>query len=326
MATIIDNDALTQGDNPEGYSQPSIIRCSSSLMFVGHVNDSYTLEIHKSTDEGQTFSLNTSFSVGGSCTFCLVPLTSTKAGLILYDGTNIKYYRTDDSGANWTQKYSSSVSGVTKLLLTYDPNSGKLWYARCYNSNAKLKMYYSTNLGDSWTDLGSLDAYYLYDIDADRLASNCYILYEYNNVLYVRRNTSNIWSFSESNITFHDGKIVIDSTGKRFIFYVRRDTSTSKERLVVRVNEGNEIVIYDPDSDNIIIKGSTSVACDNDDNIYVYYTKKSDEKAYYRKYNSGTDTWESEVKFIDVVNNRINTEKHVLAGSSKVNYIFYKQP
>ena len=323
MAIIIDNDALTQGDNPEGYSQPSIIRCSSSLMFVGHVNDSYVLEIHKSTDGGQSFSLNTSFSVGGSCTFCLVPLASTKAGLILYDGTNIKYYRTDDSGANWIQKYSSSVGNVTKLLLSYDSNSGKLWYARCYGPNIWLKMYYSTSLGDTWSDTGTISARYLYDMDVDRLTGNCYSLYEHNDILYVRGTT---WSLSEPNVTFHDGKLVVDSTGTRFIFYVRRNSSTAKEQLVARINEGNEVVIFDPDSDNIIVKGSTSVACDNDDNVYIYYTKRSDEKTYYKKYNANTSQWEAEVKFIDVVNNRINTEKHILAGSSKVNYIFYKQP
>ena len=121
--------------------------------------------------------------------------------------------------------------------------------------------------------------------------------------------------------------LVIDISGNRYISFVSRIVATSKEKLQVYKNdEVSPIDLYAPDTDNIIVKGSSSIGVDEDDNVYVYYTKTSDEKTYYRKYDAGEASWETETELIADANVRINTEKHVLAGSTKLHYVYYKQP
>ena len=341
MATIIDNDALTQGETELGFSHPTIIRCSSNLMFVGHINNSNELEIHKSTDGGQTWSLNHTFSdLSGYNLFCLVPIDSTMAGVLYTSDTDHwKFYRTTDSGTTWTLEKERDDSGYPqeKIVVSYNLNANLLviFHSRG-GSSPGLYAHYSTDKGDNFIYASNLSSKLLYDVDKNESGSTAkfYIIHttasDKSNLVVTEFKTSswgnNIYTFSETGYIYHNAQIVTDSAGNTYIIYVKRNTSNSKEQLIVRKNGGSEVVLYNPDTSHILVNGSLSIACDNDDNIYVYYTKKSDEKTYYRKYNSGTDTWESEVKFIDVVNNRINTEKHVLAGSSKVNYIFYKQP
>ena len=343
MATIIDNDAITQGETELGFSHPAIIRCSSNLMFVGHINSSNELEIHKSTDGGETWTLHHTFTdLAGYNSFCLVPIDSTTAGVVYTsDNDHWKFYKTADSGASWVFKKEYDASGydVKKVLISYNINANRLcifWHIG--GSSPYIRCYYSSDKGETFSqpydDLDGAD--FFYDIDKLETGSTIkfYVLYSSDsnkaNLKVKEFKVANwgntVYSFSESGYIYHNAQIVIDSAGNDYIIYIKRNTSNSKEQLIVRRNGGSEIVLYDPDTSHIIVNGSLSIACDNDDNIYVYYTKKSDEKTYYKKYNAGTSQWESEIKFIDVINNRINTEKHVLAGSSRVNYIFYKQP
>ena len=344
MATIIDNDAITQGETELGFSHPAIIRCSSNLMFVGHINSSNELEIHKSTDGGETWTLNHTFTdLAGYNSFCLVPIDSTTAGVVYTsDNDHWKFYKTSDSGASWVLKKEYDASGydVKKVFVSYNVNSNLLDIFWGYYGSGKyyLKCYYSSDKGESFSysyyDYSGSSLFF-YDVDKIETGGSkkFYTLYSSDSNkanLKVKPFTysfgSLLYNFSESGYIYHNAQIVTDSTGNDYIIYIKRNTSNSKEQLIVRKNGGSEIVLYDPDTSHILVNGSLSIACDNDDNIYVYYTKKSDEKTYYKKYNAGTSQWESEVKFIDVINNRINTEKHVLAGSSRVNYIFYKQP
>jgi len=340
MATIIDDDAITQGETELGFSHPAIIRCSSNLMFVGHINSSNELEIHKSTDGGETWTLNHTFTdLGGYNSFCLVPIDSTTAGVVYTsDSTHWKFYKTSDSGTSWVLKKEVSDQGysIDKVLVSYNVNTNKLCIFHHRRTSFLIRCFYSSDKGESFnsTYLSSPTPHFLYDIDKIETGDvTFYMLFssdssKANLIVKEFKSTyfgNSIYTFSESGYIYHNAQIVIDSGGNKYIIYIKRNTSTLKEQLIVRKNGGSEIVLYDPDTSHIIVNGSISIACDNDNNIYVYYTKKTDEKTYYRKYNSGTDIWESEVKFIDVINNRINTEKHVLAGSSRVNYIFYKQ-
>lgn len=338
MANQIDTDAKVMTGNDYGFGHPAICRLSNTVMLAAHINQSDELEIHKSTNNGVNWTLKKTLSNATGC-FNIIPMTSTKAGLVYQKNNNeFEVWVTTDAGENWTDKLdmTTQISASDKSILLYDNNIGRLHFIYMSTAGGGILGKYSNNDGDNWTNwAGSIIADgNLADADINLLNNYIYISYFYgatSNNYYKHFNSIGTYVGTSGNLgfagrTYHDKNLVIDSLGNRYFIYVQRwDVFPNNEILYVRKNEGLGYILGGQ-VPNYIIKGSVSIGIDEDDNVYVFYTKTSDEKTYYRKYNAGITTWEVEVELIGVANNRINTEKHVLSGSNKLHFVYYKAP
>jgi len=343
MPNQIDNDSKIIAGDDRGFGHPAIVRCSDTLMFAGHVNDSDELEIHKSIDNGSSWTLvKTITDIAGARKFSLIAINSTSAGFIYsYFNTNYGYqiYITTNSGTDWTLKKTENYTGTlfdAKYLLIYNSNISRLYAVAMRGTQFVGR--YTDNLGDSWTDWSGTGGVYsnLVDVDIDYLTNYIYVYYHYSGspptyVHYWKSFTSNGTYIAQSTVlgvtgnTYPDQNLAIDSLGNRYITYVKNVTATLRDYLMVRKNEGSETQLFYVDlASPQIIKGSVAINVDANDNIYVFYTKIADGKTYYKMYNGST--WGTETELIGVANNRINCEKHVLEGSDKLHFAYYRQP
>lgn len=337
MANQIATNSKVIGGTDEGFGHPAICRLSTTVMLAAHINESDELELHKSINDGVAWTLKKTLSNASGC-FNLISMTSTKAGLVYQKNSNeFEVWVSTDSGDTWTNKLDiTSMMSDAEARLIYNGSLGRLYLThRATTATSDYMVKYSDNDGASWTDGVTLVSWIYNPVDIDINPINNYIYIPvwfstvYRNYIWIFDSVgtqTSIPDYGAVGNEYHDKNLAIDSTGNWYFAYVRRYTSTSKEYLTVRKNGGSETDLYAPDTDNIIIKGSSSIGIDEDDNVFVYYTKTSDEKTYYRKYDAGTSTWEAEVELIAVANNRINTEKHVLALSNKLHFVYYQAP
>ena len=338
MAHTIDTDAKVIAGDDYGFGHPSICRLSTTIMLAGHINESNELEIHKSTNDGVNWTLKKTLT-NASTFFQLIPMTSTKAALVYLKNANeFEVWITTDAGENWTNKLDITigVDSNDKAVLLYNIALGRLYiFSHMQVADGYTYNQYSDDDGDTWTGTqqGSFGVSETVDGDINVINNEIYVSYFLANPASnwaVRFNSIGgylaYFNYGSANNTYHDKNFAIDSQGNRYFTYVRKDTS-NWEYFQVHKNEGTQTTLFNTGAPGtLIVKGSSSIGIDEDDNVYLYYTKNSDEKTYYRKYDALTSTWETEVELITVVNNRINTEKHVLGGSDKLHFVYYKQP
>jgi len=337
MANQIDTDAkVIAGDN-YGFGHPAICRLSNTVMLAAHINQSDELEIHKSIDNGLNWTLKKSLPNASGC-FNFVVINPSRAAIVYQKNNNEFEVWVDygDAGENWSNKLdlTTGILSNNKALLLYDSNLGRLhiiWQGTSYfygkysdNNGVDWTIWTSSSLSDNLADVDiNLSNNYIYVSHFYGATTNNYY-YWYDSFGTYKGNTGNLGTAGN---TYYDKNLAIDSAGNRYFAYVRNNTSGGYEKLEIHRNEGSATILFYPGVGvPIIVKGSTSIGIDEDDNVYVYYTKTSDEKTYYRKYDAGTATWEAEVELIADANVRINTEKHVLAGSNKLHFCYYKQP
>jgi len=320
-SNIIDNDAKVIAGDDYGFGHPSICRLSTTIMLTTHINESNELEIHKSTNDGVNWTLKKTLANASGC-FNLIPMTSTKAGLVYQKNSNeFEVWVTTDAGENWTNKLDITVGidSNDKATLLYNSNLGRLYViSHMVGDTYPTGIKYSDNDGDSWSSKVGSTAKDIIDGDISLIDNKIYCYSIVNIYIYEEEWDSDGSNYASTQIytgTPHSVNVVVDSQGNRWVCYIT-------DKLYIRKNKIDETELFA----DAIIKGSISIGVDEDDNVYVYYTKTSDEKTYYRKYDALTTTWETEVELIGVANNRINTEKHVLGGSDKLHFVYYKAP
>jgi len=267
-------------------------------------------------------------------------IDSASAAIIFNDGTTMKLYVTIDSGLTWIEKLSIG-SLISKPNIAYDLMEDRLWLSYLISvGNATIRLRYSDNKGDNWTIVDystGQSIHEINDMDISPLNSKVYIVLHSDNsetlYRYIFSKTGNYESMANSGgaSEFFDTCIVVDSVGNDWIItgwnsYVGGGDGSRIIYLENGVGAGTDKTLFGVANtySELIIPGSLCCAVDGDDNIYAFYTKASDEKTYYRKYNGST--WESEVELIGIANDRISTEKRPIAGSDKLNFVYYRAP
>jgi len=88
MANIIDTDSKIIVGDQFGFGQPTLCRCSSTLMFAAHINDSSQLEIHKSINNGLNWTLVKTFTETDPGDFEIAAIDATSAAIVFEYGDN----------------------------------------------------------------------------------------------------------------------------------------------------------------------------------------------------------------------------------------------
>lgn len=336
MANQIDTDSKIIAADQFGFGQPALCRCSDILMFTAHINDSSQLEIHKSVNNGINWSLVKTFSETDPGDFEMVSIDSTSAAIVfMYTGNDYKIYVTSNSGSTWIQKHTISGTYCEKANLAYDSIENRLWLSSRDDTTTYLA--YSDNKGDNWTNTYhafGTSGDQVVDMDINPTNSKPYIIIAGSGSVeakrYIFSKTGDYESVDSLGTSyFHDTCIIVDSNSNDFIItgYKHSDNKYYIAYAKNGVLDTSNFLLGSGAESNysdLIIPGSLSAAVDGDDNIYAFYTKKSNEKTYYRKYTGST--WESEVELIAIANDRISTEKRPISGSDKLHYVYYTAP
>ena len=290
MAHQIDTDAKVITGDDYGFGHPAICRLSNTVMLAAHINQSDELEIHKSIDDGLNWTLKKTLT-DASGPFNIVYISSTKAGLVYQKNLDeFEVWITTDSGENWVNKLDITGTGPYKAVLVYSNIYNRLHLV--YQDGDWIGGKYSDNDGDNWTNWSSSISTYVtrvYDVDINELNGYVYIsIYkrqtqypwqQYRNSVYWFNGNGlaigNDMLYESEGHSYHDNNLVIDALGNRYLAYIVG--LSSKEKLVVRKNKGTPTILFDPDTDNIIVKGSSSIGVDEDDKVVALMLMETDD-------------------------------------------------
>lgn len=313
MSNLIDNDAKVITPGNYGYGHPTVVSFDDGTLFAGHINDLGDLEIHKSINNGSSWTLDTTITPSTGIIYfnlCYRHTVSLDELFVLYsDGINDYKVQKRTDGGSWSLNYTWVFNySNTKALLRFDRTNDYLQIVGYHIDHMKSK--YSTDGGSSWSDgLESGTLGILYDFD---LNSNGDIIFssEYVNILRYSKTGSYISNTAGLGTGYKWKNLLVNSSNNWLeIGYDSGTTQIEMAGLLI---------------DTWIVEiNNLNVGLDGDDNIYVFYTKTSDEKTYYRKYDAGTSTWGSETLLVVVANNKFNCEKHSIPSDTKLNYMYY---
>lgn len=355
MATLIDNDALDLGVVDSGYGQPGVVHNASlAAVFSAQVNSTGNLEIYKSTDDGISWTLDTTFT--DSINIKMFSFADSPRGDIFVafsyttatDVYTIKVKKRAYDTGTWSEVLSETNLDCTnfplKPLITwnrFESNRLHIFWISHASSTSSGDIYnqYSDNYGSSWTNGSSYphsivygDNNYTIDSMDTSPTDGKVVVYhrlviggvplaelEFSSVGLVGSNTFLPNGLNKNN---KGSSAVIDSNNNRWVLLFYSTVSAVYTLEVIDRSGSDDITIYTGASE-YIYKGNLCIGRDTEDNIYVFYTKKSDDKCYYRKYNLATTTWEAETALTAGEGLRPACVQHQALGSSKLFTTFY---
>lgn len=331
MANQIDNDAKVFGERGSGYSSPGVIRTSSGRIYVGHYNLSGELEIHYSDNNGDTWTLDVTFTET-DIDYLSFAVSSTDDVFVSYcqgneSPVNIIIKKRDSSTGTWSEILDEEVSsGPQQPILLYNNTNNRLYIFWCI-SGVSINSRYSDDNGSTWNAVNSANSsiyHVLYSGDI-RASDDMIIL-----------------SFADSNLRSRVYLFNLSGTLAPAPYSLHYDTvydSAAGGNKTVSLSDGtvftaairddNDMYVYfgSTRQDDVgaipnVKLGNLSVGVDNSDNIYVFYTK-TDNKCYYIKYDAGTSSWVSEVELTTGDGLRPACEQHSIMGSSSLHITYF---
>ena len=344
MSNQIDNDAKIIADSNWGFGGHKIVRNSSGHIYVVQINDSGYLELHKSTDDGDTWSNITTFNdaitiihpcidvdgndnvyitycYGASSPYTMKLKKVTPANVITTPVTETIYFETKTPNS-YVRAYDDTVHLVW-IENTYDLSTESVDIISQISSDYGVS--FSSNIDYNLTTTHlAMDEYQpIIGLDLDS-SYNIAVAVYYPNYYHMIKFLPNGTFISDTQMTG-----ALDATVQRGSDFVLNKNDeiwnaffyySSYQWRIKTYNDGSHLNLAE-----IVTSfkpGNMVIGCDNDNNIYIYYTK-TDEKLYLRKYISDTDTWEAEVTVTTGDGMRPSCELHVLPGKSFIHYTFF---
>lgn len=295
MATQIDNDARVPAIRQSGYSRPGVARTSTGRVYVGHYNDSNQLEIHYSDDNGQTWTLDTTFTESNIDYLSLAISENDDVFVGFCEGTsnptNIVVKKKDGSTGVWSEVLSEAVASISQQPILLFNKGNNCLYVFWALPGVGISNKYTTDKGATWsavTDWADTSPSFLLDGDIRPTDNLLAVLFCSNATNYTYVYLFNLDGTYNSRIHYNT---VVSDYGGAFGFL------SDGSFFVVKSYYGGLRVIKNlntsisTDPTGAIRAGHVALGVDNDDNVYIFYTKDSDEKCYYLKYNADTATW-----------------------------------
>ena len=350
MATLIDNDAkkLAQAGREEGFGHPGLVRKEADgEIYSGHINVYGELEIEYSAD-GSSWTSDTTFSEATNIdqySFAVSDQDDIYVAYSIETSTNVytikvkkKHYSTDI----WTEINSvtsiDSEGVVVKPVLIVNKGSAStrlhLFWGDRLSGVGHLDIYsqWTDDYGTGWTNGTSYPfatfsvGDYDHSLDSGLATSdgNVYLFYHLPSLGWgIYRVT-----FSSAGSGSGDARVSSGSNHSFAGVACAADLADVKYTLGYRNNGSFENVYLFRETTNytcftgIIVDGMLSVGIDGDDNVWCFYVKDSDKKAYYRKFD-GTLTFGTETALTTGNGYRVNSEQNSALTSTTMHTSYY---
>jgi hypothetical protein len=334
MSSQIANNALYLTESTADFGCRHVVRDSTGKRYAIHINDSGDLEVKSSTD-GTTWSADTSYTpTSGTLRYPTLCIGKDDDLYVAYREGNLSSYtikvkQRAHSGGAWTEILSWNITiygtttgaapGITASQLLSDRIHVFVAYQDSATSHI-VKNQYTDNKGSAWTagaDLtwaistGDKDCY-IWDIDT----------YHNGNIALIMR----------SNYTTY--KCIFDVTGSSGVKTSLTTVAPDGGSLVIDYDDNLRWIALDYSTaiytwdgtwiGDAIRRGSVSMGIDGDGNVYVFYTKTSDDKTYYYKWTRSTVTWDVSATLLSSnKGDRVKCEQRALSTSTKLCVVYF---
>ena len=348
MAILIDTDALIQGESDPGYGQRHVITMSDGTIFAAQINDSNEIEIHKSTSDGLTWSLDhtiSGLSNPASLNLAKSNIDSLFVGYLTGSpGSIITHIEKRTSGGAWSTVHNLDLghggsAPIPSFFIGVNRTSNRLYYVYGLGSDQfgnrdEFDTDYSDDEGATWPggnfkvfSIGTSHNFMnISGVDTDPITGDIYVLWHMqysttnHRVQLDRWSSAGAWvsTIKSWTVDYRAAGLVIDSSGNRYVGLYK---FTSTQAFQVEKNE--TLSLNDALGGDDYKRGMFDIAVDGSDDIYVFYVKESDAKAYFKKYDSVGASWGTETVLTSTEGLRVKSEQISLPSSDKLRIIFF---
>lgn len=352
MAIQVDTDAKVLGETWLGFGQQRTVRISTGRIFITHVTDLDEVEVHYSDDGGATWVLDTTISSLTSPTsVCLAVDEIDDVFLSTVHGAGTSYNvlinKKDGTTGAWSIVKNEPITLVAngppfrgllsyragKLIFLYLPLlTGGTVYRRYFISNDKGGTWNAVALGSpmiSNTGFNVESTVLGVDVDSTgyayvfwavyNLGLSAYELHGIEKIDFGGYTYSTVASFPFSGKSTNSGALTVDVNDNAWTARYSLESGNYWLRVYKNATENLVVDYLAVDS---LVNGMISMGTDGVGNVFLFYTKRTDNKCYYRKYNVTSAIWESEIVYSTGTGLRPSIEQHISTGASKLNVAY----
>lgn len=300
MGNLINSTAKVFPNRSTGYAKPGVVRTSGGRLYVGHYNASGHLEIFRSDNNGQSWTLDETFTDASDYLSMAVDnldnvYVAYCKGLVA--PVDLVVHKRDNGTATWTEILSEEVDMDSQLpFIRFNPTSNYLfliWYTLDGSNNGTVTWKYSTDYGTSFSTAQEAsstfdNSHLLTSVNAQHQPSSGLIV-----VHLTRWGAAGRWTINSDGSagsisgisslhfsqSYYGASAVYDMNGVIYSIGVTDDSTTVIYRHTTSIG-----------STSAVLHGNITCGVDGDNNAYFFYTKSADNKCYCRKYTALTET------------------------------------
>ena len=305
-------------------------------IYASHITDTNNVEVHYSENNGADWILDDSFSETAPNFLSMCKSENNDIFLCVRTGSaspvSHKIYRRNYLSGAWSVVLTEAVSTTGNLsyaLITYNRFINRLHMVWTKRDGVILDEKHSDDYGDSWTEgagysVGSAGACegQLWGIDTDpsngdiHIFSTHYITNPRVQIFNVNGGYSSTYGDNGAYANY-GGAFAIADDGTRYRLYYEE---TNNKLCLRRNNDAFDLM----DSGTLLLnEGMLAMGIDNAGLVYMFYSKQSDNKCYYRTYNPVGSVHSGELSFTAGQGQRPSCEQHTLPTNDQLHTVFF---
>lgn len=318
MSNLIDTDCFIYTGSLLGFGQQKIIAISSEL-YCAFKNQSNMVEVHKSTNGGQTWVLDyTSSYICNGNHISLIKSADNKLCMCYHRASGndriIVFAKKDTTWSESdikTYTYAGWVqTDIQPLMLLRKSDNAIVIITSIGPTGVAdyIGYTYSTDNGSNFTSntitfgFTTVNNYIILSQAQSLSSGEIVIITDRDNfgdkltrgLINATGTTISLTDFFANDATPKGAALVIDSADNEYVIAsytnINPDTNT---HITVYKNRTTSLLDVS-DASEIIITGMLDIALDSSNNVIIFYVKQADNKIYTRTYNGSTWTDETE--------------------------------
>lgn len=361
MSIQIDNDELVQGEDLYGFGQQHIVETLDGKLYTAQINSLGYIEVHVSTNNGVTWNQDTVFDdVINPRQLTLDTSNANDIFLSYVQNLNTAVVKRKHSSTGvWSTVFThnrQSNSGLPiSAMIYYSKTASKLFIfiqSNFRNTTAgptfnNFYNYSSDDFGSTWSDIQGA-----YGESNTTTAGAIFGIVERTNMSHICifRHPDNVGSsalgglislvdFNGATVTSNANVRAYGVTGgccvkglDSYFIRIRKYSTHGNIISVFRFNTGTtyvtELKSFSFGTTFPVALGEWSASCDNQDNIYIFYTKSADGYCYFKKYNPITNAFTDEAVFSKdnegnpIIGRRPSCMQTVINSGNKIHIIY----
>lgn len=362
MSIQIDNDELVQGEDLYGFGQQHIVETLDGKLYTAQINSLGYIEIHVSTNNGLTWNQDTVFDdVINPRQLTLDTSNANDIFLSYVQNLNTAVVKRKHSSTGvWSTVFThdrQSSSGLPiSAMIYYSKTASKLFIFiqsnyRDTTPGPTLNNFYgyiSSDFGATWGDIISASG----TINTTTSSGAIFGIVERTSMehICIFRHLNNVGSsssgglislvdFNGATVTSNASVSAYGVTGgccvkglDSYFIRIRKYSTNGNIISVFRFNSGStyvtELKSFSFGTTFPVALGEWSASCDNQDNIYIFYTKSADGYCYFRKYTVSADELTDEAVFSKdnegnpIIGRRPSCMQTVINSGNKIHVIY----